>query len=167
VRTDPARAIVPWWDVGRADRAQHQLLAGYPRDRRGRPTGDDVDAGGVERRREFSLDGRHYTLSGGSWGSRYALVADGTPVARADHVGRRDWTLDADGRTRTFRRRRSVWSGDQVLVEGDRVLGGVRHAGRWRGDAEAELPGMDLPVQVLAVAVVLTLWSHQASAAVT
>ena len=116
---------------------------------------------------EFSLDGRHHTLSGGSWGSRYALVADGTPVARADHVGRRDWTLDADGRTRTFRRRRSVWSGDQVLVEGDRVLGGVRHAGRWRGDAEAELPGMDLPVQVLAVAVVLTLWSHQASAAVT
>jgi hypothetical protein len=113
---------------------------------------------------EFVLDGRRYAFTGKGFGSRYALTADGEPVARADRVGRRDWTLTEGGRTHTFRRA-SFWSGDQLLVDGDRVLGGVRRTGRWRGDAEADLPGLDLPVQVFALTVVLTLWYAQATAA--
>lgn len=112
----------------------------------------------------FELDGRHYAFTGKGFGSRYALTAGGTPVARADCVGRRDWTLREGGRTHTFRRA-SFWSGDQLLVDGGRVLGGVRRTGRWRGDAEAELPGLGLPVQIFALTVVLTLWSAQVTAA--
>ncbi len=115
---------------------------------------------------EFALDGRRYAFTGRGWGSRYALAADGTPVATADRVGRRDWTLHEGGRTHTFRRA-SWWSGDQLLVDGDRVLGGVRRTGAWRGDDEADLPGLDLPVQVFALTVVLTLWYAQATAAAT
>ncbi len=115
---------------------------------------------------EFDLDGRRYAFAGQGWGSRYALTADGSAVARADRVGRSRWTLTAGERVHTFRRA-SIWSGDQVLVDGERVLGGVRRTGRWRADAEADLPGLDLPVQVFALTVVLTLWSSQAVAAAT
>lgn len=113
---------------------------------------------------EFDLDGRRYAFTGKGLGSRYVLTADGEPVARAERVGRRDWTLRQGGRTHTFRRA-SIWNGDQLLVDGDRVLGAVRRTGRWRGDAEADLPGLDLPVQVFALTVVLTLWYTQAAAA--
>jgi len=116
---------------------------------------------------EFDLDGRRYAFTGRGFGSRYALTADGGPVARADRVGRKDWTLTAGGSAHTFRRA-SWWSGDQLLVDGDRVLGHVRRTGRWHGDAEADLPGLDLPVQVFALTVVLTLWyAHTAAAAAT
>lgn len=115
---------------------------------------------------EFDLDGQHYAFRGNGWGSRYALEGDGAPVALADRVGRSRWTIRAGGRTHTFRRG-SFWRGDQVLVEGERVVGGVRRTGAWRGDAEADLPGLDLPVQVFALTVVLTLWSNQAVGAAT
>jgi hypothetical protein len=114
----------------------------------------------------FDLDGRHYAFRGKGWGSRYALERDGTPVARADRVGRARWTLQTGGRTHTFRRG-SIWRGDQLLVDGDRVLGGVRRTGWWNSDAEADLPGLDLPVQIFALTVVLTLWSSQAAVAAT
>jgi hypothetical protein len=113
---------------------------------------------------EFDLGGRRYAFAGRGFGSRYALTADGVPVAQADRVGRKDWTLTEGGRTHTFRRA-SVWRSEQLLVDGDRVLGGVRRTGRWRTDAEADLPGLDLPVQVFALTVVLTLWTSQATAA--
>lgn len=111
---------------------------------------------------EFALDGRHYAFTGNGWGSRYALGADGSPVATADRVGRSRWTVTAGKRVHAFRRA-SIWSGDQLLVDGERVLGGVRRTGRWRADAEADLPGLELPVQVFALTVVLTLWNSQAA----
>lgn len=113
---------------------------------------------------DFTLDGRAYSLRGQGWGSDYTLTAGDLLVARADRVGRSAWTLTAGPRVHTFRRA-SFWTGDQHLVEGDRVVGGVRRVGRWRADADADLPGLDLPVQVFALTVVLTLWAAQATAA--
>jgi len=34
----------------------------------------------------------------------------------------------------------------------------------WRSDAEAELPGLPMPVQVFVLAVALTTWDAQAAA---
>ena len=47
----------------------------------------------------FELDGRRYEVRGNMWGSKYGMVAaDGTPVASAERVGRKRWTVEASGR---------------------------------------------------------------------
>lgn len=53
----------------------------------------------------FELDGRHYQVRGNAWGNRFGMVdADGTPVASADRVGRKRWTVEAAGQTYHFQR---------------------------------------------------------------
>lgn len=117
----------------------------------------------------FDLDGRRYEVGGGVWGSRYGMATkDGQRVASADRVGRKRWSVSgADGHTYEFTRG-SFWGGDQLLLDdAGREVGAVRRIGRWRGDTEADLPGLPLPLQVFVLVVVLTLWEVQASAAVT
>jgi hypothetical protein len=112
----------------------------------------------------FPLDGAHYEVGANVWGSQYGMsTADGKRVASADRVGRKRWTVDADGRIFTFGRA-SAWRSDQLLLDGDREVGSVRRT-NWRGDAEADLPGLSLPAQVFALAVVLSMWEAQAAAA--
>lgn len=113
----------------------------------------------------FTLDGHRFDVAANMWGRRYGMSSeDGKRLASADRVGRKRWTVEADGRSYQFTRG-SFWSGDQVLLDGDREVGSVRRVSRWRGDAEADLPGLSLPVQVFALAVVLTMWEAQAAAA--
>lgn len=88
----------------------------------------------------------------------------GTRIASADRVGRRDWTIEADGVTYRFRRA-SPWRQEEELhADGIRV-GSVRRTSIWRGDAVADLPGLPLAVAVFVVAVVLTTWDSDAAAA--
>lgn len=113
----------------------------------------------------FAVEGHEYTIRHNFWGVRYGMaMADGTVVATADRVGRKNWTVEAEGRTLHFRRV-SFWTGEQALVDGDREIGRIRQLSWWRGGAEADLPDLDPALQVFIVAVILTMWANEASAA--
>src|SRR5687768_9717064 len=67
---------------------------------------------------DFELDGRRYQVRGNAWGNRFEMVdADGTPVASAERVGRKRWTVEAAGQTYHFQRA-SMWSDEQELLAG-------------------------------------------------
>ena len=114
----------------------------------------------------FTLDGRSYSVRGNAWGTEFTM-ADGTGivVATAARLGRRTWTVTADGQTYQFRRP-SYWRHEERLVVGDREVGTVRRTSMWRSDVEAELPGLPVPAQIFTVAVVLTRWDRDDAAAV-
>lgn len=103
----------------------------------------------------FGLNGQTYQVRTNIWGSRYALLdAVGRTVASADRVGRKHWSVAADGRTYTFQRV-SIWSNDQELYAGGRPVGWV--TGSWRGDLAANLPGLPLLVQIFVLGVVISV----------
>jgi hypothetical protein len=113
----------------------------------------------------FDLAGRHYDVRSNALGSRYEMTDQvGVGVASADRVGRKRWTVTADGRTYAFQRA-SWWRSEEVLVVDGRRMGTVRRVRAWRGDAVADLPGLSLPVQVFVLVVVLTMWDAQAAVA--
>lgn len=129
----------------------------------GRPvttwTGRTWKAGGV-----LELNGQTYEVGANVWGSRYEMSAkDGTAVASAERVGRKQWTVAADGRTYRFRRA-STWSGDQILLDGDHEVGSVRKVSFWSSDAEANLPGLSPPTQLFVLIVVLSMWEASEAA---
>jgi hypothetical protein len=114
---------------------------------------------------DFDVDGRHYRVRGNAWGNRFDLVdADATPVASADRVGRKRWTVEAAGQTYHFQRA-SPWSNEQELHAGGGRVGSVKRTSFWRGDIAADLPGMPLPVQIFVLGVVITMWDAQAAVA--
>jgi hypothetical protein len=116
---------------------------------------------------QLELAGRRYQVRGNMWGSKYGMATeDGVAVAAADRVGRKRWTVEADGRTYEFRRA-SMWRQEEELHSGGRRVGSVKRTSVWRGDAVAELPGLALPVQIFVLAVVLTMWDSQSAAAST
>ena len=113
------------------------------------------------------LDGRRYEVRANMWGNKYGMVdADGTPVASADRVGRKNWTVEAGGRTYEFHRA-SMWRQEEELHSEGRRVGSVKRSSIWRGDAVADLPGLPRPVEVFVLAVVLTMWDSAAAAAAT
>jgi len=115
---------------------------------------------------DFELGGRRYEVRGNAWGNRFSMVdEDGTVVAAADRVGRKQWTVTAAGQTYHFQRA-SMWNDEQELRAGDTRVGSVKRTSVWRGDVVADLPGMPLPVQVFVLGVVITMWNAQAAAAV-
>lgn len=115
----------------------------------------------------LELGGRHYEVRANMWGTRYELVdGDGTSIASADRVGRKSWTVEADGRTYEFRRV-SMWRQEEELRSDGQRVGSVRRKSIWRGDAVADLPGIPRPVEVFVLAVVLTMWDLAAASAAT
>ncbi|MGX6601395.1 hypothetical protein ACWKSP_04525 [Micromonosporaceae bacterium Da 78-11] len=114
---------------------------------------------------DFELDGHRYRVTGNAWGNRYRMSDDaGAPVAEADRVGRKRWTVEALGQTYRFERP-SIWRSDQELHNAAGRAGVIRRTSMWRGDAEADLPGLPPPVQVFVLGVVLTMWDAQNAAA--
>lgn len=111
----------------------------------------------------FDLDGAHYDVRGNVWGSQYAMLdRNGGPVATANRVGRKNWTVQVGDRAYTFRRA-SMWRQEEELwVDGQRV-GSVRRISAWRSDAVADLPVLTLPAQIFVFAVVLTMWDSVAA----
>jgi len=111
----------------------------------------------------FELDGRRYELRSNLWASTYALVADdGSPVATAKRVGRKEWTVEAGSTTHTFRRV-SAWRHEEELHVGGQRVGSVRRTSVWGGDAVADLPGLPPVVAVFVLAVLLTSWDLASS----
>ena len=114
----------------------------------------------------FVLDGRQYEVTRGGWtGRRYRLFDDaGGLVALADGVGRLTWTLEVKDNggepTRHTFERPSPWRRDQALVVDGAPTGTVRRTSAWWGEAEAELPGLPLPVQVFVLVSLLGVWDE-------
>jgi hypothetical protein len=114
----------------------------------------------------FGLGARHYVVRANMWGNKYGMVdEDGTRIATADRVGRKSWTVEADGRTYEFHRA-SLWRQEEELHSEGRRVGSVKRDSIWRGDAVADLPGLSLSVEVFVLAVVLTMWDSAAVTAV-
>lgn len=90
----------------------------------------------------------------------FTLVADGAPVAHAAQRDplRREFAVEAGERGLSLRAESLLRSG-YTLLEGDRVVGALRPAGRLRRGIEADLPD-DLPlaVGVFLLWIVLLLW---------
>jgi hypothetical protein len=109
----------------------------------------------------FVLDGRGFEVTRGGWtGRRYRLLDEaGELVALADGVGRQSWTLEAAGVTHEFERT-SPFRRDQVLLADGVEAGSVRRNSAWFGDAEADLPGLPLPVQVFVLVSLLSVWDE-------
>jgi hypothetical protein len=109
----------------------------------------------------FELDGHRYDVARGGWtGRRYRLRDEsGELVALADGVGRLSWTLETDGCVHTFERP-SPWRRDQVLVRDGAPVGAVRRTSAWFGEAEADLPGLPLAVQVFVLVSLLAVWDE-------
>ncbi|MDI6100987.1 hypothetical protein QLQ12_20450 [Actinoplanes sp. NEAU-A12] len=111
----------------------------------------------------FELGGRTYTVKSNGWGTRYTMLDDrGAVAAEAERVGRKNWRVLAGGRAYEFRRR-STWSSDQHLVDGERPIGLIKRTSTWNGNLTADLPGLPLPVQVFVLGVQITLFNAAAS----
>ncbi|MBA3989842.1 MAG: hypothetical protein H0X54_02235 [Propionibacteriales bacterium] len=113
----------------------------------------------------FELDGRRYAVRSNMWGNKYGMTSeDGTPVAAADRLGRKRWTVEAAGRTYEFQRT-SIWGQKQELHSAGQRLGSIERTSFWRSDATADLPGLPLPVQIFVFVVVLTMWDRASASA--
>ena len=107
----------------------------------------------------YTLDGTVYDVTVTWTGGQYTLCSDDAELARAHRVGRKRWAVTTPEGEFHFRRR-SIWRSDQEWVrspDAPTALGGVRRSGTWRGDAEADLPGMPTPLAVFVLTVVLLL----------
>jgi hypothetical protein len=109
----------------------------------------------------FVLDGCRYDVARGGWSwRRFRLVDErGDLVALADGVGRAEWTLDTDGVTHSFERP-SLIRHEHVLTVAGSPVGTVRRVSAWRGEAEADLPGLPVPVQVFVLVSLLGVWDE-------
>ncbi|HET6257150.1 hypothetical protein [Pseudonocardia sp.] len=109
----------------------------------------------------FVLDGCRYDVARGGWSwRRYRLLDEaGELVALADGVGRSEWTLETGGVTHTFERP-SLFRSEQVLISEGSTVGTVRRTSAWRGEAEADLPDLPLPVQVFVLVSLLGVWDE-------
>jgi hypothetical protein len=109
----------------------------------------------------FELEGHRYDVARGGWtGRRYRLRDEaGRLVALADGVGRTAWTVETGGEVHEFERP-SPWRRDQVLVRDGTPVGAVRRTSAWFGEAEADLPGLPLAVQVFVLVSLLAVWDE-------
>jgi len=109
----------------------------------------------------FELHDHRYEVARGGWtGRRYRLRDEaGHLVALADGVGRLAWTVETEGELHAFERP-SPWRRDQVLVRDGAPVGAVRRTSAWFGEAEAELPGLPLAVQVFVLVSLLAVWDE-------
>jgi hypothetical protein len=107
-------------------------------------------------------DGQRYQVHASMESGTARLSAPGgRQVATAHDVGRRQWTIQADGATYDFRRSPPWRQEEKLHVQGHRV-GSVKRT-NIRGEAAADLPGMPLPAQLFALALALTMWDATAA----
>jgi hypothetical protein len=111
----------------------------------------------------FELDGRHYDVTPNLLTTKFQLKDQaGAVLAQAERVGRKRWTMTADGRTYRFERE-SWWPPEETLMDGDNRVGYVRRTSVWRSHTLAELPGLPFPLQVFVLTLLLTTWDAQAA----
>lgn len=112
----------------------------------------------------FALGGRSFTMRANLLVDEASLVeGGGRQVATAHGLGRKHWTIEADGTVYHFSRA-APWRREEQLHDRGRRVGSVKRTNIWRGDAEANLPGLPRVVEVFAIAVALTRWESDAAA---
>jgi hypothetical protein len=112
----------------------------------------------------LTVEGHLYQLKSGGFGTRLTMSdAAGGVVAAAERLGRSKWSITAGTQTYSFAKR-SIWSADEEVFLNGRKVGMITRASSWKGDANATLPGVPMPVQVFAVVAVLTKWAQDSSA---
>ncbi|WP_020521699.1 hypothetical protein [Catelliglobosispora koreensis] len=113
---------------------------------------------------EIVIGQQSYVVRSSVWGNKHTLIDQGGgELALADRVGRKRWTIASGAHLYQFQRA-SLWRADQQLLINGQPKGYIRRASGWRFGAEAELSALPLPVQIFAVAVVLSLWEQAAAA---
>jgi hypothetical protein len=111
------------------------------------------------------VDGRRFQVRSSGWATSYKMLDEaGNEVAVVEKPGRKHWTARADGRVYEFRRS-SLWGKRQEMLVGGVGVGSIRRTSPWRGDIEADLPGMPLPIQIFVVGVQIARWQAQQAAA--
>lgn len=107
--------------------------------------------------------GMRYEVRVNFWGNRYTLVREGgAVVATADRVGRKRWTVQADGKTYEFERG-SVFGEKEWLVTDGAKTGWIKRTSMWRYHLAAELPGLPPLTQAFAIIVVAHKWEQAAA----
>lgn len=110
-------------------------------------------------------NGRRFTVRVNLLGGPSTMVeAGGQRVGTAHGVGRKSWTIEADGTTYQFRSA-LTWRHEEQLHDQGRRLGAVRRTSIWRDDASSNLPGLPRPVELFALVLVLTTWEWDAASA--
>ncbi|MEU4563250.1 hypothetical protein AB0F72_33135 [Actinoplanes sp. NPDC023936] len=113
----------------------------------------------------FTLDGQDFEVRAHGWGSTFSMTdGQGTVLAEAQRVGRKNWTVQAGDVAYEFQRV-SIWRNDQDLMRDGVPVGTIRQTSSWSGSLEADLPGLALPVQIFIVGIMITWWNSQAAAA--
>jgi hypothetical protein len=113
----------------------------------------------------FTLDRQEFEVRSNAWGTKYTMTNQSrVPIASAEGVGRKHWTVTAGGQTYHFERT-SIWRSEEQLIMQGRRAGFVRRVGMWRGDTIADLPGLPLPVQVFVLGLLVTKWDQASASA--
>ncbi|MEC3981822.1 hypothetical protein [Amycolatopsis sp. H20-H5] len=113
---------------------------------------------------QFTLDGADYRIRSHRFSGVYELLgADGSVLATTDRVSRR-WSMHVSGRAWHFRRT-AIASRDYSMIgeQGERT-GSIRRTGHGSSGVAADLPGLELNLQVFALAVVLLRWRRKRAA---
>ncbi|MBB2944265.1 hypothetical protein FB565_003994 [Actinoplanes lutulentus] len=113
----------------------------------------------------FTLQDQTFSVRANGWGTKYTMTdGSGAVVAEAAKVNRKNWTVAAGGRTFDFQRT-SVWRNDQQMLHNGMPVGTIRKTSSWTGNLEADLPGLDLPVQIFVLGVLIAVAEAAAAAA--
>ena len=103
----------------------------------------------------FGLHGANYVVRAHRFSGVYELHdADGTVVATTDRVGR-SWHLTCSGRVVGFRQTAAASREYAMIGDDGATAGTVRRAGHLRSELTADLPGLELALQVFVLVVVL------------
>ncbi|MEU6479717.1 hypothetical protein ABZ858_23025 [Streptomyces sp. NPDC047017] len=115
----------------------------------------------------FTLHGVDYLVRTHRFSGVYELLdADGTAVAATDRVSR-SWNLTSSGRLVPFRQTAAAGREYTMLGDTGEPAGTIRRTGHLHTEATADLPGLELLLQVFAlVAVLLRRRRKRAAAAV-
>ncbi|MFE0683904.1 hypothetical protein ACFW17_24235 [Streptomyces sp. NPDC058961] len=103
----------------------------------------------------FTLGGADYLVRTHRLSGVYELLdADGTVVASTDRV-RRSWNMTCRERVIPFRRTAAVDRAYTMIGDDGEPVGTLRRTGHAHSETTADLPGLELVLQVFALVVVL------------
>ncbi|WP_328379550.1 hypothetical protein OG372_32660 [Streptomyces sp. NBC_01020] len=103
----------------------------------------------------FTLRGAGYLVRTHRFSGVYELLdSDGTVVATTDRV-RRSWNMTCSGRVIPFRQTAAASREYTMTGDDGRPAGTIRHTGHVHSETTADLPGVELVLQVFALVVVL------------
>ncbi|MBP0458894.1 hypothetical protein [Streptomyces montanisoli] len=103
----------------------------------------------------FTLNGVDYLVRTHRFSGVYELLdGEGNAVAATDRV-RRDWHMTCSGRTVPFRRTAAAGREHTMIGDDGEPAGTIHCSGHVHSEATADLPGLELVLQVFALVVVL------------